>query len=177
MPALITCYLVPALRVARRVVTRRPRIALGAAAATRPIRRAVRRPLLVCRDAGLLALAGTASGSAPATAPAPPAPPPAEQTGAGAGSPGGAGFDLAGVLGSVGGTGHRPRGSDPLPPGLLFGPEGWPPPAPPRPGDKTFTTAPPGPPPDVAVPEPPMAGLLLCAALAVVLLRRHLARG
>ncbi|HEV7267696.1 MAG TPA: hypothetical protein VGN83_22745 [Falsiroseomonas sp.] len=179
-------------RVVRRVALAPAplRPAVGVGAIVGPIRMAAP-ALRVCRDVGALALAGAMAGVTPAVAPSsrddePPPPPqaaPERDTPA---------WLLDGPLlgGQFGNFANAPGGAGgpPGPPGLPqpFSPPGAPPPgAPPDqpPFDPSGTELTlqvvrvpevPGP---VAVPEPPMAGLLVVALLAALLLRkRHLRR-
>lgn len=175
---MVACHVVPVVRAVRRLVVARPRVAVATLAAGRVARR-VRRPLAACRDAGVLATAGSLSATTPARAPAPDFPPESPDSGTGgeadggAGQAGGAGWH-AGGLGLPGGV-FTPLMPDPprpdlLPRRLLFGPDS--PPLPPT-GGGTFTAAVPEPAPPVTVPEPPVLGLFLCALLAVAMLRRR----
>lgn len=170
---MVTCSVVPVIRAVRRAVVARPRVAVATLAATRAVRR-VRRPLLVCRDAGALAVAGSLSATTPAGAPAPSASPaPAPTDGPDIGDVAAPPLGGAGGFGMPGGGGAPPETGAPrldvLPKRLLFGPDS--PPVPP--GRGTILTRLPDPAPPVTVPEPPVLGLFLCALLAVVLLRRR----
>ena len=178
---MFTCHVVPVIRAVRRVVVARPRIGVATLAAGQAVRR-VRRPLLVCRDAGVLAAVGSVGGTTPAIAPPRPVPvaaPGGGETGAGPGDGGGVPGETGGFTLQSGGGGGGPGGGRPgldvLPRRLLFGPES--PPLPPRGGGGggEFTARPPDLPP-VTVPEPPPLGLFLGALLVVVMMRRRWAR-